>query len=138
MIAWLRRQRAGWGRRARDYEADGARRAGVEPTQRHDVDLRRIGPGARTVFATYLKMRKGPPVTLALSLEKNLRTRSTGVGTYVDTKALADGGLRELRLVQISDNQVLAGLRHYLQHTEDRTTPWRPLVELRGEHAFDV
>ena len=83
-------------------------------------------------------MRKGPPVTLALSLEKNFRTRSTGVGTYVDAKALADGGLRGLRLVQISDNHVLAGLRHYLQHTEDRTTPWRLLVELRGEHAFDV
>ena len=88
-------------------------------SQRHDHSLRRVGPGHGKVFATDVRMRKGPPVTLALSLESNFRTRSEGVGTYLDAQALAEGGLRVLRLVQISDDHIVSRLRDHLQHTED-------------------
>jgi hypothetical protein len=85
-----------------------------------------------TVFGTDFKMRKGPPVTLALNLDRNFRTRSTTTGTYRAADALAQGGLRELRLVQISDEHIFLGLQFLLQHTEDTSPPWRLLLELRG------
>jgi hypothetical protein len=97
------------------------------------------GQAYGTVFGTDFKMRKGPPVTLALNLDRNLRTRSMTAGTYRDAEALAHGGFRELRLVQISDEHISLGLQFLLQHTEDISPPWRLLLELRGDiHDFEV
>jgi hypothetical protein len=97
------------------------------------------GEAHGTVFGTDFKMCKGPPVTLALNLDRNFRTRSTTAGTFRDAEALAQGGLRELRLVQISDEHISLGLQFLLRHTEDTSPPWRLLLELRGNiHDFGV
>ena len=92
-----------------------------------------------TVFGTDCQMRKGPPVTIALSLDRNFRTRSTAAGTYRDALTLAEGGLRDLRLIQISDDQIILGLQFLVQHTEDTSSPWHLLIQVRGhEHEFKV
>jgi hypothetical protein len=96
------------------------------------------GPSRGKVFATDVKMREGPPITLAVSLEKNFRTRSTDEGAYLDAQALAEGGLRELRLVEISDDRILKRLRHHLEQIEEPTSRWRLLINLRGQHEYDV
>jgi hypothetical protein len=36
------------------------------------------GPASATLFATEIRLRRGPPIALALSLEGNLRTRTRG------------------------------------------------------------
>ena len=92
-----------------------------------------------TVFGTHCKLRKGPPVAIALSLDRNFRTTSSQTRTYLDATALADGGLSELRLVQISDEHILAGLWFLLTTTDDVSTPWRLLLRERGRtHDFDI
>lgn len=97
------------------------------------------GEASGAVFGTGFRMHKGPPVTLALNLDRNLRARSTTAGTYRAAEALARGGFRELRLVQISDENISLGLQFLLQHAEDISPPWRLLLQLRGEtHDFKV
>jgi hypothetical protein len=97
------------------------------------------GQAHGALFGTDFKMHKGPPVTFALNLDRNFRTRSTKAGTYRDAEELAHGGLRELRRVQISDEHISLGLDFLLQHTEEASPPWRLLLELRGEtHEFHV
>jgi len=91
-----------------------------------------------TVFATQVRMQKGPPVTIALSLEVSLHQRSKSSTPYLEAKDLADGGLRTLRLVQISDEYAISGLTYHLGHTDDITPPWRLVIELRGQHEFQV
>ena len=91
-----------------------------------------------TVFATDLKMRKGPPVTIALSLEVSLHQRSKSSTPYLEAKGLAEGGIRALRLVQISDEYVISGLLDHLEHTDEFTPPWLLVVTLRGEYPFRV
>ena len=91
-----------------------------------------------TLFATHVRMQKGPPVTIALSLKVSLHQRSKSSTPYLEAQDLAEGGIRTLRLVQISDEHVISGLTYHLEHEEDVTPPWRLLVELRGEHLFQV
>ena len=92
-----------------------------------------------TVFGTDFKMCKGPPVTLSLNLDRNFRTRSTTTGTFRDAQALAQGGLRDLRLLQISDEQISLGLHFLLEHIEDTSPPWRLLLRVHGDmYNFDV
>ena len=91
------------------------------------------------VFATDCRMLKGPPVTIALSLDKNFRARSTGSGTYIDAKALAEGGLREVRLVQISDQHILSGIRIYLpEPTPEIVRPVAAFAFVTGWRVSEV
>ncbi len=91
-----------------------------------------------TLFATDVRMQKGPPIAIGLDLEKNVRTHHTSVGTYVDAKALADGAIRQLKRVELHDEHVLTGLRHFLRDTGSETAPWRLIVRLKGRHEFSV
>jgi hypothetical protein len=88
-----------------------------------------------TLHTTDIRMRKGPPVTVDLSLEKNLRSRNTQVGTYIDAQALAAGAIRGLTRLEVSDDHALAGLEHHLKHTQDAAPPWRLILNLRGQHG---
>lgn len=90
------------------------------------------------LHATDFRLHKGPPVTVELDLEHNLRTRHKGVGTYVDAQALADGDIRRLTSLKLDDTHVLTGLRHHLKHTADTKPPWRLVIMLRGRHEFTV
>ena len=68
------------------------------------------GPAYATLFATDIRLCLGPPITLALSLEGNLRTRQKGVGTYIDAQSLADGQIGVLSRLQLLDSRVIADI----------------------------
>ena len=97
------------------------------------------GEAHGTVFGTDFKMSKGPPVTLSLNLDRNFRASSATSGTFRDAQALAQGGVRDLRLVQISDEQISLGLHFLLEQLDDTSPPWRLLLNVRGDmHVVDV
>jgi hypothetical protein len=73
-----------------------------------------------------------------LNLETNLRTRSKNTGTYVDTESLANGEIRNLKSIELSQAQILSTLRNYLDDTENATPPWRLIINLRGQYEFVV
>lgn len=89
--------------------------------------------------ATDFQMRKGPPVTIALDLNGNLRTRNKRSNMYIDAKALAAGDIRRLTRVELpSGGKFLSHLRRYLDHADDTSTPWNLIVNLEGEYRFTV
>lgn len=45
-----------------------------------------------TLFATHVRMQKGPPVTIALSLKVSLHQRSKSSTPYLEAQDLAEGG----------------------------------------------
>ncbi len=90
------------------------------------------------LFATDAQLQKGPPVALKLDLEKNLRTRFTGSGTYVDAVELAGGEIGQLTRVEISDDQIRKQLGRILSRAEERVPPWQLFLKLRGLHEFTV
>ena len=96
------------------------------------------GPAHATLFATDIRLRLGPPIALALSLESNLRTRHKGVGTYIDAKSLADGQITALTRLQLLDAKVIADVESALNDAEARARPWQLIVELDGKHEFQV
>lgn len=84
-------------------------------------------------------MQKGPPVAIRVDLERNLRTRAKGVSTFVDALDLAEGGhINTLKRIDFRDAHILERLRRHLHYTENKTTPWRLLINLEGEHEFAV
>lgn len=91
-----------------------------------------------SLFATDVEVQEGPPFAIKLDLEKNLRTRHTGTGTYLDAADLAGGEIRRLKWVVLDDSHVMEGLRRTLEHAEDIATPWRLFLLLRGRHEFAV
>jgi hypothetical protein len=95
------------------------------------------GQAYGAIFGSDCQMRKGPPVTLVLSLDRNFRTRSTRAGTYLHALALVEEQFRELRLVQISDAHIILGLQFLVAHAEDPSSPWHLLLKAQGrEHEF--
>ncbi len=96
------------------------------------------GPAYATLFATDIRLCLGPPITLSLSLESNLRTRHKGVGTYIDAKSLADGQISALSRVQLLDSKVIADVESALKHAQARARPWQLVVQLDGKHEFQV
>lgn len=91
-----------------------------------------------TLFATDVRVHEGPPFAIRLDLEKNLRTRHTGTGTYLDAEELAGGEIRRLKWVVLDDTHVMEGLRSSLEHAESTEAPWRLVLDLRGRHEFAV
>ena len=103
----------------------------IHVTYGHDYDT--------TLFATDVQMQKGPPVAIRVDLERNLRTRAKGVSTFVDALDLAEGGrINTLKRVDFRDAHILERLRRHLHYTENKTTPWRLLINLEREHEFAV
>src|SRR5258706_8953527 len=82
------------------------------------------GPAYATLFATDIRLCLGPPITLALSLEGNLRTRQKGVGTYIDAQSLADGQISVLSRLQLLDPRVIADVENALNDAEASAQPW--------------
>lgn len=82
------------------------------------------------------RCRKGPPVAISVDLDRNLRTRAKGVSTFVDTLDLAEGRINTLKRMDFRDANILERLRRHLHYTENKTTPWRLLINL--EHEFAV
>jgi len=91
-----------------------------------------------TLFATDVRMQKGPPITIGLDLGKNLRTRNIQENTYIDAKELADGEMRRLKRMELHDAYVLTHLRRFLRDTNYGAAPWRLVVSLEGQHEFPV
>ena len=102
----------------------------IHVTYGHDYD--------RTLFATDVQMQKGPPIAIRVDLERNLRTRVKGVATFVEALDLAEGRIKTLKRMDFRDAHILERLRRHLHYTENKTTPWRLLINLGGEHEFAV
>jgi hypothetical protein len=77
-------------------------------------------------------------VVLSLDLNPNLRARNRESWEYVDARALADGDIARLTLVQLHDEHLLKGLAGVLASKEDVSGEWVLEVELAGTHRFRV
>lgn len=75
-------------------------------------------------------------VALSLDLNPNLRTRNRESWAYVDARALADGDISRLSLIQLGDEHVLKGLAGVLARNEDLPNEWALEVEIAGTHRF--
>ena len=91
-----------------------------------------------TLFAENIRVCPEDPFEIGVDLNKNLRSRSKGVSTYVDAKDLAAGRLRTLRSIQIDDDQVLDRLCSHLEHLGKPPERWRLLVDLEGMSWFTI
>ena len=73
--------------------------------------------------ATDFQMRKGPPVTIALDLNGNLRTRNKRSNMYIDAKAL--GGTSLGWKVPLTLAAILGPRRRYEHPVESHREPGR-------------
>lgn len=93
------------------------------------------------VFAVSIRLREDDEARardVSLDLNKSLRTRSKGVGTYLDARRLADGAIAKIKGITIDERGVLDGLRAKLTHMDEQPTTWRMHVALAGDHWFLV
>ena len=56
----------------------------------------------------------------------------------MDALDLAEGRIKTLKRMDFRDAHILERLRRHLHYTENKTTPWRLLINLGGEHEFAV
>jgi DNA-directed RNA polymerase subunit RPC12/RpoP len=101
--------------------------------------------------ADHLALRTSPVFELRLDLSGNLRNRNKEVNAYQDAQELADGGLDDLTVVQLDDEQVLECFRRIswdhggvpkeclltINLKEVRTFKVRPTIE-QGSLFLDV
>jgi hypothetical protein len=74
---------------------------------------------------------------VSVDLNKSLRTRSRGVSTYIDAKALAESLPGEFKSLTIDDHGVIDHVRHVLEHLEFKAPDvWRLHVALKGDYWF--
>ena len=93
------------------------------------------------IFAESIRLREdgeAQVLDVSLDLGKSLRTRSKGVGTYVDARRLADGDIAHIKSITIDDHYVLDGIRAKLTHMDEHPESWRMHVALEGDHWFLV
>jgi hypothetical protein len=98
------------------------------------------------LFAENIRVRvddDAPMLDVSVDLEKNLRTRAKGVGTYIDAMQLAEhlaaGRTSDFKSVTIDDRGVLDRLQRILQCMKgDPPDVWRLHVALRGDYWFVV
>lgn len=81
---------------------------------------------------------EGPAVEIRLDLNPNLRGRSKETGTFLDARELADGGIAQLKLVDITDQRLFEQLGRLLKSLEDRPLSWWLTLELEGDRRFEV
>ncbi|MHB8867483.1 MAG: hypothetical protein ACYC6T_08250 [Thermoleophilia bacterium] len=77
-------------------------------------------------------------VELSLDLNPNLRVRNKATWPYIDARALADGDIARLSLVQLGDDHILRGLHRVLARSTPMPEAWALRVELEGSHRFEV
>lgn len=85
-----------------------------------------------------VRVRTAPSLDLSFELNRNLRTRNRSTNSYQDARELADGAIADLKVVQITDNQVLERLSGLLARAHDVPSVWTLTVELEGPHTFRV
>lgn len=95
------------------------------------------GPAHAKLFAENIRVRAADPFDVSIDLSKNLRTRSKGVGTFVDASRLANE-MGTLKTVHISDAQILERIGWHLKRLDELPNVWRLHVELEGSHWFIV
>lgn len=91
-----------------------------------------------TLFAENIRVRAGDPFDVSVDLNKNLRTRHKGVGTYVDASDLARGEMSTLKTLRIDDDQIIDRIGRHLEHVDENPKTWRLHVALEGSHWFVV
>ena len=90
------------------------------------------------LLAKNTRLRTDPHVELALDLNGNLRTRNREVNSYRDARALADGAIKRLELVQIDDERIIGRINERLASLRDPLRTWILTIELEGAYSFPV
>jgi hypothetical protein len=91
---------------------------------------------SNNLFADNFRAARGAPRPhLAFDLNRNLRVRNRS-NQYDDARELARGAIASLRLVQLSDDQVLERLAQ--MYAKDPAPEWRLTIDLEGAHDFNV
>ncbi len=75
---------------------------------------------------------------ISLDLNGNLRTKNKLDFSYIDARDLAEGRIDELKLVQISDKQILRLIEQRLEAWGKKSRVWLLRIHLDGEHLFRV
>ncbi len=88
---------------------------------------------SNNLSANNFMYRTSPEFEFKFDLNLNLRTRNKQTNTYLDARELADGAIRDLKLVQIDLSAFLKQHR-FIQYLEKDT--FRITVLLEGEHHF--
>jgi len=95
------------------------------------------GTFTNNLYGEDFRVRVLPEIELSFDLGSNLRARIRG-NEYDDAQELLDGGIDELKLVQIDDEQVLKKLGSALRRTSARDGTWKLTIHLAKEHHFTV
>ena len=90
------------------------------------------------LYASNLKLQAGPPIAIAFDLEDSLQSQHAGSTLEAGAKALAEGEIKGLQLVQLADAHVVGTIRRRLRDAPDTAPPWRVVITLRGRHEFTV
>ena len=93
---------------------------------------------SNNIFAYNTRISPGPDIEIRIDLNPNLRGRSKETNTYIDTRDLANGCIRKLKLIQIDETQIIDKMRSILKALPEPPTTWSLLLELEQEWRFDV
>lgn len=90
------------------------------------------------LFADSIKASINSVAIVSFDLNCNLRTLNKEEFAYIDARGLADGEIEQLSSLQCDDNHLLKRLRNILNNSELTPDRWQLVIQLDGEHAFDV
>lgn len=90
------------------------------------------------LFAENTAAEATDTLTLSFDLNFNLRGRNKQTGTYVDARDLADGDIDGLESFQFDEKRVLERIFDMLMRYEKLPKIWQLIVQLDGEHRFNV
>ena len=95
-----------------------------------------------TLFADNIRLRvdEGTPMLdVSVDLNKGLRSRSKGVGTYLDAKELSRQRLADFKSLKIDESAIVERIGRALNHFKDDVPQvWRLHVALEGDYWFNV
>jgi hypothetical protein len=78
-------------------------------------------------------------VDLSVDLNKSLRSRSKGISTYIDAKALSEHLPDGFKSLSVDDHGIIERINQVLRHIEfDVPMVWRMHVALKGDYWFNV
>ncbi len=90
------------------------------------------------LFGHNVRVCLQPSLQVVLDLNPNLHKRNKATNSYIDARELADGAIKRIRLVQITDEYILKGLGRVLRQSRGASREWILIIELEGDHAFRV
>ena len=109
----------------------------LRKTKTH-VSLQYAHSFTNNLFAENTAAEAAETITLSFDLNCNLRGRNKQTNTYVDARDLADGDIDELESLQFDDKRVIQRISDMLSRYDEVPETWRLIVQLDGEHRFDV